>query len=118
MKKTPLRRRSKITEKWARLYSAELANRLKRFSTCQRCGYKQSQDGHHFAGSRRGKNILRFVVLCRNCHDSIHAHPNAARDAGWLAYVNGYLHADNDAVAAAEKRYAELMEQLTEKGGG
>ncbi len=117
MKRTPLRRRSKATEKWERLERKELALRLQTIKDCQRCNAPCGKlDPHHYSGSRRNANRLRFVIIGRVCHDWIHAHANLARVFGWLAHVNGSL-SPNHTIAIAEKRYTELMEQLTKKGG-
>ena len=110
MRKTPLRRRSAKTEAWMKLYRAELATRKKKVKTCQRCKADCGKlDGHHYAGTRHGANVLRFVIIGRRCHDELHARPNMARERGWLANINGTLSAPIiPSVADAEKRFTEL----------
>lgn len=66
---------------WAQ-YRAALKDRA-RGATCANCGAKRFLEPHHPYG-RRGENLLRFVFICRSLHHIIHAHSDAAKEAGWL----------------------------------
>jgi len=102
VKRTPLRRKtplkrsgrlrpmSKDKAAWNRLYVEEKRKRYEAqtadhgFNFCEHCNKPtQSLDPHH-TQSRRNENILVFMLICRTCHDWIHAHPNAARELGLL----------------------------------
>ena len=49
---------------------------------CERCDKLRWVDGHHPYG-QAGKWILIFFLICRKCHDWIHANGKAAREEGW-----------------------------------
>lgn len=50
---------------------------------CERCEKPGPVDPHH-PGGRVGENLLTFFLICRDCHDWIHANTKAARVEGWM----------------------------------
>jgi hypothetical protein len=53
---------------------------------CVSCGemlYHRMFDRHHPAG-RHGANILRYVMICRDCHNAAHNNPKEATRRGLL----------------------------------
>ena len=115
MKRTPLRRRSKSTEKWNKLYLAEKMCRIADGQVwCQHCHSACGiLDGHHYWTNRVKANALRFVILGRGCHSRTNS---TLRALGLLAEVNGTFSTTHPAVEAAEARFAELMSNM--EGGG
>jgi hypothetical protein len=53
---------------------------------CEVCKGKKATDIHHKNG-RFGARLIDttyFLAVCRTCHETIHKHPAAARENGWL----------------------------------
>jgi hypothetical protein len=54
---------------------------------CERCGRTPGEheplDPHHPEG-RRGHRMLIVKLVCRKCHDEIHANAKQARKDGWI----------------------------------
>lgn len=79
---------------------------------CIRCG-GPGQDLHHRQRRRDGDHqIGNCVTVCRTCHSYVHAHPEEARDNGWIVSFAvddpcgvkvrawlGWMLLDNDGVA-------------------
>lgn len=89
MKRTPLRRKTKLKKvsdkhsKRLERYLSMLRNLDKANTPCARCNNPSSQDFHHPYG-HGGDNFYRGVLLCRDCHDWIHSRANEAYEHGWL----------------------------------
>lgn len=87
MKKTKLRFASKKKQKSLSAYASKKTSDDE-FQTCKICkieGTKDTLDRHHTHG-RNGENMLKYIYVCRECHDWIHGNPNEAREQGYLFF--------------------------------
>ena len=54
---------------------------------CRRCHVRPAVDGHELTPRSKGGSVTdpeNIRMVCRTCHDAIHAHPLQARAEGWL----------------------------------
>jgi hypothetical protein len=86
MKRTPLRRVSEKRRTQLREYSQVRKGYLQDHPTCQVCESRGATDIHHRNGRHNARltDTTYFLATCRVCHERIHAHPQWARDGGWL----------------------------------
>ena len=83
MKGTRLAPMSAAKAGWNRKYAAEKRRRMAVTPRCERCKVNRPKDGHHPVG-QCGERIMTFFLVCRECHDWIHANGKEAREGGWL----------------------------------
>jgi hypothetical protein len=60
---------------------------LEAFPVCVRCHRERSIDPHEIRRRSQGGSMLDekiIVMICRRCHEWIHANPLAAHESGWL----------------------------------
>lgn len=94
-RKTPMKRGGKLKSvspqktAWKVRYNVAKQLRISEqlmdsgYIVCERCKHGAKVEGHHPNG-QAGKNILTFFLVCRPCHDWIHAHGKEARKEGFL----------------------------------
>lgn len=87
MKKTKLRHASKKKQKSLSAYAAKKASddEIQICEVCRIEGTKYTLDCHHTHG-RSGENMLKYVYVCRECHNWIHGNPNEAKKQGYLFF--------------------------------
>lgn len=53
---------------------------------CWVCVREKATDVHHKNGRHNDRlnDVEHWLPVCRKCHDYIHAHPQKAREKGWL----------------------------------
>lgn len=51
---------------------------------CERSAVRKNMDPHHTHGRATPESMVRFIWLCRPCHNWVHNNPNEARKAGLL----------------------------------
>lgn len=85
IKQTRIRQASKSKGKLLAKYLAAkyAAAKIGGCANCNKTFLRGDLDAHHTHG-RAGRNILRFVFICRSLHTKIHANGKLAREAGWL----------------------------------
>ena len=85
LKRVALSPLSKKQSKRLREYSKLRKAYLEKHPVCEGCGEMEATDIHH--KNHRGENtnnVDDWMATCRRCHDSIHKHPEFAREKGWL----------------------------------
>jgi 5-methylcytosine-specific restriction endonuclease McrA len=85
MKRTRLRRVSKVRASQLRTYSRLRLAFLRQHVNCWICG-KVATEVHHVHG-REGKKLYDFshcLALCFQCHRKVHDNPKWARGEGYL----------------------------------
>lgn len=90
MKRSPLRRRSRKTERvYATARRPLVAQLLQERPWCERCRRNRSTECHEIKSRARGGSILdpdNIAALCHDCHAWITTHPADAHDEGWLKH--------------------------------
>jgi hypothetical protein len=86
MKRTPLKKVSKMRAEEMKVYKALRESYLKQYPTCEMCGKKPATDIHHRAGRYGGNylNVHTYAGLCRQCHQWCHDNPKQATQDGWI----------------------------------
>lgn len=96
MKRTPMRRKSKKrggVDVWRRNIIIQLVKDRggdceARTSACA----GQAVDAHEKLRRGQGGSIVdpaNIILVCRECHDYIHAHPAESYESGWLFRSGG-----------------------------
>ncbi len=81
--KTRIKQRSKEKESLSKKYTIVLGHKKQLQDRCTLCGILSDLDGHHPYG-RVKENILRFILVCRPCHNQIHNYGSWAREVGLI----------------------------------
>lgn len=95
-RKQPMKRSGKLrpmsTKKAALMpaYRKMVAEQSVYFSHCVRCRKMRVLEPHHPAG-RIGLKLFHFIMICRECHDWIHANAKQARIDGCLSPLANHL---------------------------
>jgi len=85
LKRTPLSPVSKKQQKRLQDYSVVRKAYLEEHPVCEACGQREATEIHHKEGrGSKTADPTTFMSICRRCHNWIHAHPNRAREEGWL----------------------------------
>jgi hypothetical protein len=65
-------------------------------SQCEGCRRAKATEVHHRRGRIHGLLLDKrhWVALCKHCHDFVHRHPQAAREAGLLCQLGEWNKVD------------------------